>query len=133
MLGQISESTNKAIDGFQYLINGHPVDKIELIILGGTWTSYPREYQEEFIRDAFYAANTFTSMEKRERLSLEEEQNINDKSKTARIIGVTLEMRPDSINEEEIRILFKKYSKFKNLKSNVNRAITISSPNNHSN
>ena len=91
--------------GFQYLINGHPVDKIELIILGGTWTSYPREYQEEFIRDAFYAANTFTSMEKRERLSLEEEQNINDKSKTARIIGVTLEMRPDSINEEEIRWL----------------------------
>ena len=26
-------------------MNGHPVDKIELLVLGGTWTSYPQEYQ----------------------------------------------------------------------------------------
>ena len=31
--------------------NGHPVDKIELLVLGGTWASYPLEYQEEFCRD----------------------------------------------------------------------------------
>lgn len=30
-------------------MNGHPVDKIELIVLGGTWASYPHEYQEEFV------------------------------------------------------------------------------------
>ncbi len=29
------------------------------IVLGGTWASYPHAYQEEFIRDLFYAANTF--------------------------------------------------------------------------
>lgn len=40
-------------------MNGHPVDKIELLILGGTWSSYPHQYQEEFIRDLFFAANTF--------------------------------------------------------------------------
>lgn len=26
-------------------MNGHPVDKIELLVLGGTWTSYPHQYQ----------------------------------------------------------------------------------------
>lgn len=87
--------------GFQYLINSHPVDKIEIIILGGTWTSYPREYQETFIRDTFYAANTFYDLEKRERKSLTEEQLINENS-YSRIIGLTLEMRPDSISNEEI-------------------------------
>jgi len=39
--------------------NGHPLDKIELLVLGGTWASYPHAYQETFCRDLFYAANTF--------------------------------------------------------------------------
>ena len=87
--------------GFQYKINGHTVDKIELIVLGGTWTEYPREYQEDFIRDLFWAANTFNDKEKREKYTLAEEQKINTNS-ICRIIGLTLEMRPDSITEREI-------------------------------
>ena len=90
--------------GNQYFANGHYVDKIEIIVLGGTWTEYPREYQEDFIRKIFWAANTFYETEKREILSLSEEQTINENSKS-RIIGLTLEMRPDSINEEEIQWL----------------------------
>lgn len=89
----------------QYVINGHEVDKIELIILGGTWTEYPPEYQEKYIRDCFWAANTFYDTKKRDKLSLIEEQNINENNKLCRIIGVTLEMRPDSINIEEIKRL----------------------------
>ena len=30
---------------------GHVIDKIELLVLGGTWDHYPLEYQYEFIRD----------------------------------------------------------------------------------
>ena len=86
---------------YQYVINSHCVDKIEVIVLGGTWTEYPREYQEVFIRDIFWAANTFYEKEKREKYSLVEEQKINETCKS-RIIGLTLEMRPDSINEAEI-------------------------------
>jgi ELP3 family radical SAM enzyme/protein acetyltransferase len=86
---------------YQYVINSHYVDKLEIIVLGGTWTEYPRKYQETFIRDIFWAANTFYEIEKREKLTLEQEQKINETAKS-RIIGVTLEMRPDSINEEEI-------------------------------
>lgn len=38
---------------------GHPTDKIELIILGGTWTAYPEEYQVWFIKRCFDAMNEF--------------------------------------------------------------------------
>ena len=81
--------------------NGHPVDKIELIVLGGTWASYPHQYQEEFCRDLFYAANTFYEREKREKYSIEEEQRINE-SAQCKIIGLTLETRPDTVNEGEL-------------------------------
>src|SRR5574338_266070 len=36
---------------------GHPTDKIELLILGGTWSSYRRDYQEWFIKRCFDALN----------------------------------------------------------------------------
>ena len=57
---------------------GHPVDKIEIIILGGTWDHYPIEYQKEYIRDIYYSANVFSMPEKRERYSLEKEISINE-------------------------------------------------------
>lgn len=46
-------------------VNGHPVDKIEILVLGGTWSEYPHEYQARFLRDIFYASNTFYDDEKR--------------------------------------------------------------------
>lgn len=38
---------------------GHSTDKIELIILGGTWTSYPKSYQIWFVKRCFDALNDF--------------------------------------------------------------------------
>jgi len=38
---------------------GHPTDKIELIILGGTWSSYPETYQIWFVKRCFDALNDF--------------------------------------------------------------------------
>ena len=38
---------------------GHPVDKVELIVLGGTWSSYPEGYQVWFILRCFQAMNDF--------------------------------------------------------------------------
>ena len=40
---------------------GHPTDKIELIVLGGTWSSYPEAYQVWFILRCFEAMNRFAS------------------------------------------------------------------------
>ena len=42
-----------------YHNNGHPTDKIELIILGGTWSFYPESYQLWFIKRAFDALHDF--------------------------------------------------------------------------
>ena len=87
-------------------MNGHPVDKVELLVLGGTWHSYPLDYQEAFIRDLFYAANTFGNRNPRQRKSLLQEQRENEAA-ACKIIGLTLETRPDCINDEEIRRLRK--------------------------
>lgn len=95
---------------------GHTVDKIEVIVLGGTWSHYPKDYQEEFCRDVFYAANTFdeskaklggrgmTAANTRPRRSILEEQQLNEKA-IVKIIGLTLETRPDWINTGEVRRL----------------------------
>mmetsp|Transcript_10714 Transcript_10714/g.28481 ORF Transcript_10714/g.28481 Transcript_10714/m.28481 type:complete len:770 (+) Transcript_10714:83-2392(+) len=95
---------------------GHTVDKVEIIVLGGTWSSYPADYQEEFCRDMFYAANTFDEVKSRlgerqekaanvrPRLPILEEQSLNERAEV-KIIGLTLETRPDFINPEEVRRL----------------------------
>eukprot|EP01052_Picozoa_sp_SAG31_P026992 SAG31_NODE_2488_length_5620_cov_2.020830_5_plen_525_part_00 len=66
-------------------------------MIGRRRSSYPHEYQEEFIRDLFYAANTFHERTKRPRHSLRDEQLANE-SAVAKIIGLTLETRPDTID-----------------------------------
>lgn len=90
---------------------GHSVDKIELIILGGTWCSYPELYQEKFISELYYAANTYYDIDdgnKRRMLSLEEEIERNESAKL-HIIGLTLETRPDTITLDEIK-KFRRYN-----------------------
>lgn len=82
--------------------NGHQVDKLEVLILGGTWSVYPDQYQDEFVRDLFYAANVYGQESAREPLSLEEEQKINEDAQY-KIIGLTLETRPDFIHPTEIK------------------------------
>mmetsp|Transcript_40354 Transcript_40354/g.95890 ORF Transcript_40354/g.95890 Transcript_40354/m.95890 type:complete len:752 (+) Transcript_40354:178-2433(+) len=88
---------------------GHTVDKIEVLVLGGTWSYYPLDYQEEFIRDVYFAANTLDQPQDdlRERGGLLEEQHANEKGKY-KIIGITLETRPDFINKAELR-RFRRY------------------------
>ncbi|MBI3088584.1 MAG: tRNA uridine(34) 5-carboxymethylaminomethyl modification radical SAM/GNAT enzyme Elp3 [Candidatus Omnitrophica bacterium] len=77
---------------------GHPTDKIELIVKGGTWSFYPDEYQRTFIRRCLDAANACDSQ------TLEDAQARNEAA-AHRIIGLTIETRPDYVNQPEIRRL----------------------------
>ena len=77
-------------------MTGHNTDKIELIVLGGTWSYYKKKYQKWFIKRCFDACNVKTAK------NLKEAQRINENGKH-RIIGLTLETRPDFINEKEIK------------------------------
>lgn len=75
---------------------GHEREKIEMIVLGGTFSAYERRYQSNFIRALYNACNPENGS------SLEEAQQINESS-PHKIIGLSLETRPDHITEDEIR------------------------------
>ncbi len=77
---------------------GHPTDKIELRIIGGSFTFYPKRYQTWFLKKCFDAANGKNSK------NLKEAQKRNEKSKH-RIVGISIETRPDLITEKEIKNL----------------------------
>ena len=87
---------------------GHNIDKIELLILGGTWCSYHENYQERFITELYYAANTYYDINPRKMKSIEEEIEENEKGQL-HIIGITLETRPDTITMDEIK-KFRRYN-----------------------
>jgi hypothetical protein len=84
-----------------YRVNGHPIDKFEVLILGGTIHSYPKSYIETFMRDIYYAANTCSEQEPRPARSLVEEQTLNTTG-PHKVIGVTVETRPDCVTFAEI-------------------------------
>ncbi len=86
-------------------LNGHKIEKVELIVMGGTFSYFPKNYQKKFITECFRACNDY-HINRRDAINrvstaLEKEQNRNEKA-ACRIIGLTLETRPDYINEEEI-------------------------------
>lgn len=44
---------------------GHPINKVEIIVLGGTWSFYPEGYQIWFIHEVFRALNEFGTQDNR--------------------------------------------------------------------
>ena len=85
-----------------YRVNGHPTDKFEILILGGTIHSYPKSYLESFMRDIYYAANICADTARRDAGTLAEEKTLNTAS-SHRVIGVTVETRPDCVTVAELR------------------------------
>lgn len=94
---------------------GHPTDKIELLILGGTWSSYRRDYQEWFVARCFDAMNAplpsasphFSPQNGETEggvVNLPEIHSINE-SAPHRNVGLVIETRPDEINPDEIKWL----------------------------
>ena len=77
---------------------GHPADKIELLILGGTWSSYRRDYQEWFVKRCLDALNGAESPNLAEAQAL----NVNG---YRRNVGLVIETRPDHITPDELRWL----------------------------
>ncbi len=108
--------------------NGHQPTKIELIVIGGTWSYLPTRYQYWYILSCFRAANNYpknrnnifqqTFSEKKAQIKLitPDKQNLSlvvlkkllkkeqKKNETAhyQIIGITLETRPDYISRQEL-------------------------------
>lgn len=86
---------------------GHDTDKVELRIVGGTWSYYPKNYQIWFITKCFDACNENSKFKIRKSKlkskiqNLKKSQKQNEKAKH-RIVGLSIETRPDFINKKEI-------------------------------
>ncbi|MFC1937462.1 elongator complex protein 3 [Chloroflexota bacterium] len=74
---------------------GHPTDKVELIIMGGTFLATPEEYQYCFIKECYDALNGGESA------TLEEAKRVNETA-AHRCTGLCIETRPDWCGQEEI-------------------------------
>ena len=74
---------------------GHHTDKVDLIIMGGTFTSRDKEYKEWFVKRCLDAMNGCSSE------SLSEAQDINS-SAPHRCVGLTVETRPDIFTEDDM-------------------------------
>jgi len=74
---------------------GHNVDKVELIIMGGTFPSTPTNYQEHFVKRCIDAIT------KQKSRSLEEARQ-NAEASQIRNVGITVETRPDWAKEAEV-------------------------------
>jgi ELP3 family radical SAM enzyme/protein acetyltransferase len=74
--------------------------KLEVILSGGTWESYSLDYRDRVMNELYYAANTYGV--DRDMYSIEDEIIINMTAKF-RIIGLTIETRPDFITWTTIK------------------------------
>ena len=74
---------------------GHPTGKVELLILGGTWSAYRRDYQDWFVQRCLEALNGF------EAASLQEAQAANAEGRH-RNVGLVIETRPDHVDVDEV-------------------------------
>ena len=80
------------------IVNGHEIDKLEIIIEGGTYTEYPVSYLKRFHRDLIYCANTYFDAEDHRRAPFEIDEEIRINATTrVRIIGICIETRPDAL------------------------------------
>jgi len=74
----------------------HPTDKIELIIMGGTFLSFPKKFQYDFVKNCYDAMNSRIAK------SLDEAKKLNEKAKH-RCIALCIETRPDICGIKEIK------------------------------
>ncbi len=101
---------------------GHAVSKCDVRVIGGTWSVYPKQYQESVIKgiydghtlyekiggimtsddeNPFKAFISKKSYEKEASKDLEEAKIRNEEA-THRVIGLAIETRPDWLDIEEI-------------------------------
>ena len=78
----------------------HPTDKIELIIMGGTFLDYPLKYQNFFIKSCYDALN------ERKSRDLEEAKKKNEKAKH-RCVALCIETRPDVCSDKHTKRMLK--------------------------
>ena len=106
---------------------GHSTDKVDFIVLGGTFTNFPPVYQQAFVKGCFDGLNGFESD------TLEEAQGANETAAN-RMIGLTIETKPERFGDDDVsfsmrlgvtRVEFGVQSTFDDVLMRVNRGHTV--------
>ncbi len=79
----------------QYKLNGHPTDKCEVILMGGTFLQTPLKYQKWFVKRIYDGLNGSSSK------TIEDAKKRNERAKN-RMVGLTIETRPDVFGKKEL-------------------------------
>jgi elongator complex protein 3 len=90
----IKEQVKARLDTLEKM--GHPTEKIEVIIIGGTFLQYEKKFKENYIKGIYDTLN------KKKSTSLEKAKKINEKAKH-RLVALCIENRPDNCSVEEIK------------------------------
>jgi elongator complex protein 3 len=84
----------------QYVSMGHRPSKVEIVVMGGTFTALPRDYQLWFITNVFEAVSRFP-LGKPETLPSLWDAHARNEVAPIRVVGLTLETRPDWARERD--------------------------------
>jgi len=82
-------------------LNGYSIDKLQITIDNGNYTTHSIDSLNHFYRDIYYIANTYYDTQMREKGDLQEEININKTAKIC-ITSICVKMRPTLISDEWI-------------------------------
>ena len=99
------------------MVTGHEPSKVEIIIIGGTWSFLPKVYQNSYIKNIYNGLNqkifkknmrSYGAFVKIPKIDQTENETLSiamKKNETSvhRCVGLTLETRPDFITIEEIK------------------------------
>ena len=86
-----------------YLFLGYRPEKIEVIVMGGTFTALPKDYRDNFVTEIYRALNDFPKVSDEKR-SLEEEKKINETA-SHRCVTFTVETKPERCKGGDIKEL----------------------------
>lgn len=90
----------------QYEYLGYRPSKVDVIVMGGTFTALPEHYQEWFVTSLFEAFNRYPE-DRPEKLPSLEEAQLRNETARIRVVGLTFETRPDHISEYVVnRLLY---------------------------
>jgi elongator complex protein 3 len=81
-----------------FKLMNHPTNKIELIVMGGTFPEFPKDYKTNFIKRCYDALNQVTSK------TLEQAKKLNETA-VHRCVALCIETRPDTCSEKQIKEL----------------------------
>ena len=87
-----------------YLFMGYTPQKVEIIVIGGTFTTLPKDYRDNYILQIYRALNDFPDSNSQYNTDLEMQKRINETSRI-RCVTFAVETKPERCGENEIKEL----------------------------